>query len=547
MEAWKLHIASIRNDVIKGFGRQVLRALTPFVYVSIRRRLKRYVNEQFRLRKCYGIERETSITSWGPGVQQSVDQASRGCRNVRYAFTSGSTSGPKRIPYTPKRLRIIKRASFEAILQATRAYAIKYPTLFVLTAMRSDNSLSSLLLQGRAKIPFLGGLIIPSRYLWDPRLFSLVEAYGPTAVRLSLLVLSNPGILYATNPSTIASFFNTLEQDWMGSSRLLRELATDPNAIDPQPIKILRRVLARGWRARIRLVASASELPRLQDMVPALQCYCCWDGGYVAPFFEIIQRYLPPDRFLRLSMYSMSTECLQTQTYFVGKTPYYLPIAPCVLYEFLPEHPEDDPECLLAACDLEVGCSYSMVVSDRYGLSRYQTNDIFSCLGKIGGLPDLRFLRRRGLTYSFTGEKITGQQVETVIAELQRLHPLLCEFGAQMTLIPALPDRVSNCGFPHYRLVIAHTGLAPPPISTAQLCTDFDRLLAVENIEFAAKRNSARLGPSRALLINYDQLAHFLNPSEDRGERGWDSQFKLMPLYTKRWDELGLPALEHVR
>ena len=72
-------------------------------------------------------------------------------------------------------------------------------------------------------------------------------------------------------------------------------------------------------------------------------------------------------------MYSMSTETLQTQTYVKGGRIHFLPYAPGVLYEFLPDGAPDDPSLLLGANALAVGETYCMVVSDAYGLRRYQT------------------------------------------------------------------------------------------------------------------------------------------------------------------------------
>jgi hypothetical protein len=228
----------------------------------------------------------------------------------------------------------------------------------------------------------------------------------------------------------------------------------------------------------------------------------------------------------------MSTETLETLAYYEGSKAHFLPIAPAVLYEFLPEGAEDDPALLLASRALEVGKNYSMVVSDPYGLTRYQTSDVFACVDHVDGLPDLRFLRRRGLAYSFTGEKLTGEQVEATFAELQRADGL--REGVQLTCIPALGEAL-----PHYRLVIAHSGAATPP-NEADVAAHFDRHMAEQNKEFAGKLASGRLGPTRAFPVTYDAFARLLSGGDDT-KRSWETQFKLVPLYTKRWEELGLP------
>lgn len=536
--------ASVRNGIVRSAAGQLLKVAAPIVRMSLQQRIDNYSKKQDILRQRYGIERSTNISSWNPHVQTNIDRVSGGYSNARYAFTSGSTSDPKKIPYTPSRLRDIKRTSFEAVLQAAHNYTISAPTLFVLSAIQKDDSLSSLLLEGKSKPSFLDGLIMPSKYAGHPGLEPILESYGPTALRLCLLVLSNPSILYATNPSTIASFLDSVDRDWSNSSRFLRNIALDPEALSRGVRRVLTKVITPGWQERAQFAASAPKPPSFQEMVPGLKCYCCWDGGYVNPFLDMIRRYLPSDQYVHIPMYSMSTECLQTQTFFINGTPHYLPTAPGVLYEFLPEDTEDDPDQLLTPSDLEAGRSYSMVVSDSYGLLRYQTDDVFLCVGKIENIPDLRFRRRRGLTYSFTGEKITGTQLESIYARLRERHPELRALGAQMTLIPAYSCDDNRSAYPHYRLVVAHTASVSPTLSAAELSKDFDSILADLNNEFALKLGSGRLDPTRTLFVNYDRFARLMRKNDRSIARKWDNQFKLVPLYTRRWDELGLPPIE---
>ena len=151
---------------------------------------------------------------------------------------------------------------------------------------------------------------------------------------------------------------------------------------------------------------------------------------------------------VRYPMYSMSTEVVETLPFYRGRSPVFLPIAKGVRYEFLPVGSSDIAENLLESWQLSEGEEYTLVVSDAYGLIRYQTEDVFLCAetSAVGELPDLRFQRRRGLRWSFTGEKLTGEQVATAVwagaefpcGELdwiamaplnRRGQPGLCAFG----------------------------------------------------------------------------------------------------------------------
>ena len=109
------------------------------------------------------------------------------------------------------------------------------------------------------------------------------------------------------------------------------------------------------------------------------------------PFLDRLATHLPPDRYRLMPMYSMSTETLETVGHFAGDKVAFLPLASHVLYEFIEEGAEDRPQNLLKANQLQAGETYSMVVSDPYGLRRYQTGDLFRCGGFVAGLPGSQF------------------------------------------------------------------------------------------------------------------------------------------------------------
>jgi hypothetical protein len=242
-------------------------------------------------------------------------------------------------------------------------------------------------------------------------------------------------------------------------------------------------------------------------------------------------------------MYSMSTETIETVNYFEGDRVRFLAIAPGVLYEFLPESQPDDPSKLLSPWELEQGSVYSLVVSDGYGLLRYQTEDLFECVGHVGDVPDLRFLRRRGITYSFTGEKLTDAQLERAFDGLRRTFPALPAAGMQLTLIPW---REAGALLPSYRLVLAHPSSRRPDDlpELDQVARTFETALEQINREFAGKRRTGRLAETIAVTMPYDRLAAHLDPKTrteaDRAGRVWDTQFKLLPLYRRLWHEYGL-------
>jgi acyl-CoA synthetase (AMP-forming)/AMP-acid ligase II len=530
------------NDALRLVLKNALCAAGLLFELDMDLRIARYAEGQARLKRRYRVDDSTPIRPYDEETLRAVETYAATKSDARFAFTSGSTRQPKKIAFTRGRLLKIKLGSMSV---ATRLYVRNRDVnlgLFILAALKEDDSLSSLILDWEAEVPRLGGLLMPAKYLGHPSVAKLIPVYGATAARLLLLILSNPGVIYSTNPSTLALFLNEVHERWEGSTRLVRELVRQPELFDDGLQQVVRRVASSGWRERLALVAEAKEPVPVERYVPGLATYICWDGGYVRPFLDQIAAFLPPDRFRLVPMYSMSTETVETLTHFDGDEVRFLPVAPGVLYEFIAEGAEDRPENLIAAADLEPGRTYAMVVSDAYGLRRYQTDDLFHCVAKVESAPDLRFLRRRGLSYSFTGEKITDQHVGLAFERLREDFPVLRRHGVQLTCIPSQPD---GAKVPEYRVVLAVPGdTALDGIVSEELAAAFDRHLGEANHEFASKIRSGRLGPSRPATLRYDLLASRLDAKTQEPEdivfRRWDSQFKLLPLYRRLWEELGL-------
>ena len=154
-----------------------------------------------------------------------------------------------------------------------------------------------------------------------------------------------------------------------------------------------------------------------------------------------------------------------------------------------------------------------MVISDAYGLKRYRTDDLFRCERKIHNLPDLTFLRRRTLEYSFTGEKLTGEQLSTVFDQLREMYPALLT-GRFLTCMPSQP--------PHYKLLLIGDSRPAEHV----LAASCDALLCEINCEYRTKRSSGRLGPIEVVNIKLEDFVK-TNPT-------WETQFKFLPLLRDR-------------
>lgn len=475
--------------------------------------LWRYKTEQARLKRKYGLTVDLPLSTQAAEVAKSVERDKS--RSARFAYTSGSAGDPKRILYSSRRLRAVKFTFSDMFVRACRASHIRRTSLYVFSSFEPDESLTSLLLDETNLPNYIATLQAPYRVEPHPLIRALAAEYGPTAVRLWLLTIANPGVLYSTNPSTLSTFFDELNHHWHESSNLIRHWCNYPKRFNATVHKIAGRLASRGSALRLQIIANSDRPVPLELWAPALEAYICWTGGYVKPFLDRLQQYLPAPRYRLIPMYSMSTETIETTTHFAKNNDIsFIPLARDVVYEFLAE---DEQTRLVQPADLEPGRLYEMIVSDAYGLRRYRTGDLFLCRRKRNDLPDLAFVRRRGLEYSFTGEKLTAEQVSIVFAQLRTQYPNV--FGKEfLTCVPS----ESTDTLPHYTVLVLgnnHQGhdLAEPAIRC-------EELLCEVNCEYRSKRASGRLGRVRIIETSTKEFAVRFS-----AHASWESHFKFLP------------------
>lgn len=461
---------------------------------------------QKRLKRKYGICSDSPVQPYGPEVERSIRNAARKHGpDAKFAMTSGSTGKPKQILYTRRRLLALKLTFSDMFARVCYALRVKRTSLYVFSSFETDTSLTSLLLDENKSPNYLSTLQAPYRIQHHHEILSLVSRYGAAAVRLWLLAISNPGVLYCTNPSTLATFLDELARDWPRSSRLIHDWHNSPAAFSPAVHKIFRRLESRGCTKRLKQIALSPGPMPLSLCAPAVTAYICWTGGYVQPFLERLATQLPAPQYTLIPMYSMSTESIETLPYFRGQEIFFLPLAPGVVYEFM-----DDAGNLIEIDQLEPGRMYEMVISDAYGLRRYQTDDLFVCKRKVRRLPDLTFVRRRTLEYSFTGEKLTGEQLSAVFEQLRARYPALLA-DKLLTCVPAQP--------PHYKVLLIGD---PHNNNRDELAACCEVLLSRMNCEYRNKRASGRLGPIEVVSLRFEDFVAL--------QRTCETQFKFLPL-----------------
>lgn len=317
---------------------------------------------------------------------------------------------------------------------------------------------------------------------------SRARAY--VALRFSLP--RSVGMFLTANPSTLLAFARLMDTE---KESLVRDIADGTLAkhldIDPT----IRQALAARLRrnpARAALLESAIRqrgqlLP--QDVWPADKLLIgTWTGGNIGPYLRQLPGYFGPAPIRDLGL--LASEGRMTLP-FADDNPAGVLDITTHYFEFIPEAEIDSSSpTVLQAHELVDGQSYYIVPTTAYGLYRYQIFDLMRVRGFFNRTPMLEFLGKGNRFASLTGEKLSEHQVTQAYERTVRHTGL--PTGAY-SLAPCW-DEVA----PHYGLFVEADQL---PADSPRFLTTLDSELAMLNIEYAAKRQSRRLGPPRLMVL----------------------------------------------
>lgn len=299
--------------------------------------------------------------------------------------------------------------------------------------------------------------------------------------------------ILALNPSTLLLLFEKMNQF---SRHLLDDIARGGISTDfeigPEVRASIQEICPRDpARAEEleRVIAQASGRLLASLAWPKLKLVISWRSSMVQPYLRLLAPHL--SSVAQRDYLSMASEGTMT-----------IPIADGVnggvlatsihFYEFVSEEEAnaENSDALLPH-ELEVDRNYVLLLSNSAGLYRYNIGDVFRVLGFKQRTPILEFLRRDGNTCSFTGEKLTEDQVTEAMGAAARALSLELE---SFTAAPA------ETGFPRYVFLVEFIG-SPSPQALRALCAEIDRALQAANIEYAAKRRSQRLGAPELWVV----------------------------------------------
>lgn len=162
--------------------------------------------------------------------------------------------------------------------------------------------------------------------------------------------------------------------------------------------------------ARLRLAAAlaGSDIDTAR-LWPLLACISCWTDGASAAFAQSLAARFPHAAIDPKGV--LATEAPITLT--DGPAARRVPALSQCFTEFVAA------DGTAHLCDeLAVGETYLAVITTPGGLYRYDMGDLFRCRAIDGGVPELEFVGRAGLTSDLVGEKLEDGFVASVLAGL---------------------------------------------------------------------------------------------------------------------------------
>jgi hypothetical protein len=420
-------------------------------------------------------------------------------RVLMFALTSGTTASRKLIPVTDAYLNMYRRGWNMWGLKMYRDNRGRKVAMRPIVQMVGDpeefrtesgipcGNLSGYtamvqkrLIQWMYAVPYITGKI--------------KDAKARYYVALRFSVARNVSQFMAANPSTLVQFARTLDAEKESLLRDLRDGTLRTDLDIPAEVRAwLMRKLSKNPARAAELDAVATKFGRLYptDVWPVEGTVInTWTGGSMGPYLRQLPQYYgsPPIRDLGL----LASEGRMTIP-LEGNTASGVLDIWSHYFEFVPEGEIDSSQpTVLGVHELSGGKSYFIIPTTAYGLYRYHISDLVRVTGFHGKTPLVEFLGKGHRFANMTGEKLSEYHVTKAMDAVAK------RVSQPVTAYSLAP--IWHEVRPYYGLFLEE-GDAGDEAGLKRFLAEFDRQLGEENIEYAAKQESSRLGPVKALLI----------------------------------------------
>ncbi|MEZ6140374.1 MAG: GH3 auxin-responsive promoter family protein [Zavarzinella sp.] len=417
---------------------------------------------------------------------------------LMFALTSGTTANRKHIPITATYIKDYQHSWNLWGLQAIREHRQIFLKPIVQLVGDADEY------RTEADIPCgnLSGFTAQCQRKIMRWMYAVPAATGkikdPTA-RMYVAVrggLKKPlGMLMSANPSTLvnlARMMNDRKED------LIRDIADGtlnarldiPNSIRD---KMLRRWKPNPKRAKqLESYVSQAGVLYPKDAWPAEKLLIgCWTGGTVRAYLRQLEQYYgdAPVRDLGL----LASEGRMSIPIEDGKSGGILDVT-THFYEFIPESEINSSQpIILQPHELKMGENYFILPTTKSGLYRYHICDLVRVTDFFHQTPIIEFVGKGSRFSNITGEKLSEHQVTASVDHLVTQLPQSVRAYAVAPIWDAQQ--------PYYGFYIEEQDARDPEL-LRKFIIALDTELQRRNIEYQAKRESLRLGPLQAVVIN---------------------------------------------
>lgn len=420
-------------------------------------------------------------------------------RVLMFALTSGTTAARKLIPVTKSYLTAYKRGWQMWGVRMYRDHRGRRIAMRPIVQMVGDPDE----FRTPAGIPCgnLTGFTAKIQMKMIKRLYAVPHETGkikdPLAkyyVALRFSMMRNVSQFFAANPSTLLQFARILDEQ---KESLLKDLHDGTLRADLDMPADIRAILAPRLKAnpsRSRSLSDAADkLGRLypKDVWPSESVVIgTWTGGSMGPYLRKLPEFYGDTPIRDLGL--LASEGRMTMP-FANSSPSGVLDIWSHYFEFIPESEIDSTNPIsLGVHEIEEGKSYYIVPTTSYGLYRYHISDLVRVTGFLGRTPMVEFLGKGHRFANLTGEKLSEHHVTKAVEAVLTRVPL--PLGTY-SLVPLWHDTT-----PHYGLFL-EAGDAANRDLLERFVNDLDRELGVQNVEYAAKRESARLGPLESRVL----------------------------------------------
>ncbi len=444
-------------------------------------------------RRNVPIQRYEDLEPYIERVKQGETEALFHRQRVRmFALTSGTTRARKFIPVTDRVLDNYRRvwtawgllayAAHKSLFRQARLTFVSDWDEFRTPSGIPCGSISGFTAQ-------LQNWVVRQGYVLPTESSKVADTQAKYYLAWRLGTLRTIGAWMSPNPSTLLNLARFGAQH---AETLIRDLCDGTLTEEfpwPDALRTALKPRLRPHHQRAAELASIRERtgalnPR--DVWPELKLIGCWTGGSMQAYLRSFPEYFGDVAVRDLGL--IASEGRMTFP-IADATPSGVLEIVSGFYEFIPVDEIDSPQpTVLESHELQKGQDYFILLTNASGLYRYNIWDVVRCTGWHQATPLLAFLNKGSGISSITGEKLTEYQVAASVAAAlvesdQRLNTY--------SLAPYWDDQQ-----PFYGLFVESQEL-PNTAQAECFVTAVDRLLAASNIEYAAKRDSGRLGPVR--------------------------------------------------